>query len=105
MTVKRWGTPNTQAEMRVYKDGEYVLFEDYEVVRKARDAWELAEYEARQGIPECTVCPHLGHGDPLVDPIARELKELKETIAELLVLDFIKEPTARRALRKFLEKQ
>jgi hypothetical protein len=45
--------------------------------------WREAEHEARQGIPECTLCPHLGCGDPLVDIQAKEHETMETALRRI----------------------
>lgn len=77
-----------------------------EELEKDRDRWQVAEHEARQGIPECTLCPHLGKGDPLVDKQAEELQWIKERLAkEMVHLDSLnplmsEEPHYKRLLER-----
>ena len=48
------------------------LLDDADRAEEERDSWIRREHEARVMAGECTLCPHLGRGDPLVDPGAKE---------------------------------
>lgn len=67
-----------------HEDGEFVTYADYKKLEVDRDLWQHREAEARRGIPACELCPHLGSGDPLVDPNTRQLIEALEDCVNAL---------------------
>lgn len=70
----------------------------YEVIKRH-------EFEARQKIPECALCPHLGVGEPLVDKQARDLSRAKELLAGFLrVLPQVKTSGAYPELNELMVK-
>lgn len=52
--------------------------------KKSYEKVKRYEFEVRQKIPECTLCPHLGVGEPLVDKQAQDIVEAKELLAGFL---------------------
>ncbi len=47
--------------------------------------WKRREHTARTEAADCLQCPHLGAGDPTVDPQAAELERLRVGIADVKV--------------------
>jgi len=94
MTVKRYTlvhrehTPHLICdEGRYILSGEFVQADDYdrEVANaaywhEAYKVWMCSEIEARSGNSDCTLCPHLGRGDPLVDAVAKERDLLRDVL-------------------------
>lgn len=53
------------------------------VLATERDNWKRREAEARRSAGECTLCPHLGIGDPLVDSVAVARDAAQEKVTKL----------------------
>ncbi len=87
-TVRRYAPAMPSGEMVEREEGLWVEYGEWEKARRDCDGWKIAEHEARHGNTDCTLCPHLGNGDPLVDAQAEELQWIKERLrVELHNLD------------------